>query len=238
MPPRILELVRPRSYSGLLTILVIVIVVSPLLDAIRFGARILDVLFVLALLSAIRDITDDARSHRWVLGVGAVAIASRIASLFVQPPPVWVSVIALGSTIALFLITIWSISRHVFRERSVTVDTIRGAVCVYLLLGFVWTMGYVVIFAYQPSAFPALDPTGESASIFASLQYFSFVTLTTLGYGDITPTGLIARQVALAEAIVGQLFIAVAIAWLVGMYRGEAERRGPLSDKSNDHDRS
>lgn len=232
------SLIRPSSYQGLLAILVLVIVVAPLLDSARIGARALEVLFILALLSAIWDLTGIERTDRWVIGVGSVAIISRLAIALVQPPPLWLSVGAVGATVALFAITIWAISRHVFRQQSVTADTIRGAICVYLLLGFIWTMLYLVVFAYDPSAFPALDPSGDAAGVYASLQYFSFVTLTTLGYGDITPAGLIARQIAMAEAIVGQLFIAVAIAWLVGMYRGEDERRGPPSGESNDHDRS
>jgi nicotinamide riboside transporter PnuC len=109
---------------------------------------------------------------------------------------------------------------------------------VYLLLGLVWTLGYVLVFAFEPSAFPAIDPTDDAAGIYASLQYFSFVTLTTLGYGDITPVGLVARQLAMAEAIVGQLFIAVAIAWLVGMYRGDRDRRDALSEEADDHEHS
>lgn len=238
MPPRFLDLVTPRSYSGLLAVLLIVIVVSPLLNAVRLGSRILDVLFVLALLSAIRDIAGEFRRHGWVLGVGAVAVVSRIVSALAHPPPGWLVVTAIGSTIALFVIAIAAISRHVFRSRTVTLDTIRGAICVFLLLGLVWTLSYLVVFAVDREAFPSIDPAGDSTTVYSTLQYFSFVTLTTLGYGDVTPHGLAARQLAMLEAIVGQLFIAVAIAWLVGMYRREDERRGPPSDDSNDHDRS
>lgn len=235
MPGRFRSLARPRSYSGLLTMLVVVIVVSPLLDAVRFGARTLDVLFILALLSAIRDIAGDERRHHWVVGIGAVAVLGRLVSAVVQPPPTWIGIVSIGATMAVFLIATWSISRHVFREPSVTTDTIRGAICVYLLLGFIWTMAYVLVFASDPSAFPALIPAGDPAGTYASLQFFSFVTLTTLGYGDITPAGLVARQLAMAEAIVGQLFIAVAIAWLVGMYRGSGgDRDGRSEERSED----
>jgi hypothetical protein len=225
------NLLRPRSYGGLMMILVLVIVVSPVLDTIRFGSRILDMLFVLALLSAIRDIAGDQRRHRWMLAVGAVAVVGRITSALWQTPPMWISVLAVGSTMALFLIAIWSISHHVFRERSVSTDTIRGAICVYLLLGFVWTLSYVVVASLDPSAFPDIDPLESPAASYNGLQYFSFVTLTTLGYGDITPHGNAARQLAMAEAIVGQLYIAVAIAWLVGMYRGAGDRGSEPSDR-------
>ena len=239
MPTTRHNLLRPRSYGGLMTILVLVVVVSPLLDSIRFGSRILDVLFVLALLSAIRDIAGDRRRHRMMLAVGVVAVVGRIISALWQPPPAWISVVALVSTMALFLIAIGSISRHVFHERSVSTDTIRGAICVYLLLGFVWTLSYVLVASLDPNAFPDIDPLESPAAMYNGLQYFSFVTLTTLGYGDITPHGNAARQLAMAEAIVGQLYIAVAIAWLVGMYRGEddhspepSEREGRTESRS------
>ncbi len=217
------SLVRPRSYSGLLTILVVVIVASPLLAAIPIGSKALDVLFVLALLSAIRDIAGDERRHHWILVVGAIAVLSRVASAVWSAQQTWLFLLTIGSTIALFLIATWSIARHVFRQPRVTVDTIRGAICVYLLLGIIWTLGFAVVTFFDHSAFPALDPVGDPAGVYNSLQYFSFVTLTTLGYGDITPHGLAARQLAVAEAIVGQLYIAVAIAWLVGMYRGDRD---------------
>lgn len=236
MPRTLRRLLRPRSYTGLLTILVVVIVISPMLEEIRLGSRIVDLLFALVLLSAIRDIAGDRRRHRWILVVGAVAVLSRIASAAIQTSPVWLFIVALGSSIGVFGMATWSISAHVFRQPRVTADTIRGAICVYLLLGLLWTMGFVGIAYFDRSAFPSLEPDAGFAAVYSSLQYFSFVTLTTLGYGDITPHGLAARQLAMAEAIVGQLFIAIAIAWLVGMYRGASDTSDVLSTEGEEHD--
>lgn len=228
------RLLRPRSYTGLLTILVLVIVISPVLEEIRFGSRTLEVLLAIVLLSAIRDIARDERRHLWILFIGAVAVVSRIGSAVLQPPPVWLFVVALGSTIGFFVIAAWSISQHVFRQQRVTADTIRGAICVYLLLGLIWTMAFIGVAYFDPSTFPSLDHSAGYAGVYSTLQYFSFVTLTTLGYGDITPHGLVARQLAMAEAIVGQLFIAVAIAWLVGMYRGRRGAEDRSREERND----
>jgi len=108
---------------------------------------------------------------------------------------------------------------QVFGEGPVTGHRIRGAVVIYLLLGAVWALFYQVVAMTIPGAFRL--PEGVSGSDSDALQrlmtYFSFITLTTTGYGDITPVHPLARTLAMCEALVGQLYPAITLARLVSL---------------------
>ena len=108
------------------------------------------------------------------------------------------------------------ILRYIFRQENVTLETIYGAIAVYILIGILWVFLYNLTELLHPGSFSlaeVLDAESKKA-----LYFFSFVTLTTLGYGDITPVSGPARSLAMLEAIVGQMYIAVLIARLVGMH--------------------
>jgi len=108
------------------------------------------------------------------------------------------------------------ILKYIFRQENVTLETIYGAIAVYILIGLVWVFLYNLTELLHPGSFSlAAVIDAESKK---SLYFFSFVTLTTLGYGDITPVSGPARSLAMLEAIVGQMYIAVLIARLVGIH--------------------
>ncbi|MEE2663016.1 MAG: potassium channel family protein [Myxococcota bacterium] len=108
----------------------------------------------------------------------------------------------------------------VLREQQVTTDTVLGGICVYFLIGIVWILLYALVIEFDPGAIliNGKPVSYEIAKGSSTLIYFSFVTLTTLGYGDVAPHSDVARMLAAGEAVVGQLFIAVMIARLVGMH--------------------
>jgi len=106
---------------------------------------------------------------------------------------------------------------QVFREGPITIQRISGAVVVYLLLGLMWALAYQLIELQQPGSFNFADAPAIGDTLSARLVYFSFVTLTTLGYGDITAVSPVARTLAMLEAVIGQLFPAILIARLVSM---------------------
>jgi hypothetical protein len=110
---------------------------------------------------------------------------------------------------------------------SVDVNKIIGAICIYLLLGLDWSFLYLFINMAIPNSFNGLSST-EIGNQLPELVYYSFVTITTLGYGDLTPVKPLARTVAFLEGFVGQFYVAVLVAWLVGMF---------LSSKDQNHKR-
>lgn len=109
-----------------------------------------------------------------------------------------------------------SILRFVFTTRKVTRHVIYAAVSAYILIGIAWSIVYTVLELFAPESFShSPGPYADNPTLFL---YFSFVTITTLGYGDILPLTPKAQALAVSEAMVGQIYMTVLIAWLVGLY--------------------
>ena len=109
---------------------------------------------------------------------------------------------------------------HLFREHRITGDMIMGAICAYFLMGLVWAFAYSTLEFFQPGSFQMPQGTVNQATF----AYYSYVTLTTLGYGEITPISAPARSFAILEAMIGQLYLAVLIARLVGIHIAQSSR--------------
>lgn len=124
---------------------------------------------------------------------------------------------AYAFALLLYLLVIRIMLARIFRAPVVTLDVIGMALCTYVLLGSLWTLFYLPVHNLDPGAFRDLATDGGGSAT-ASLTYFSYVTLTTLGYGDIVPVSEVARSLAILEALTGTLFLAVLISRLVGAY--------------------
>jgi hypothetical protein len=108
-----------------------------------------------------------------------------------------------------------SILTYVLQEQEVTADVIYGAIVVYLLMAIMWSFIYRVLETLHPDSFSfAQNAVGEKRTLFT---YYSFVTITTLGYGDITPTTGVAKAFSVLEAVIGQIYLVVLVARLVGI---------------------
>lgn len=107
------------------------------------------------------------------------------------------------------------ILRALLRTVRVSPDEIIGTVNLYLIMGFVWSYVYNIVEVHVPNSFN-VTATGEALS--SKLIYFSFVTLTTLGYGDITPQRPLAEMLTVVEAIIGQFYVAVVVTYLLSIY--------------------
>ena len=124
---------------------------------------------------------------------------------------------------------------YVVREQLVSANTIFASLCVYFLLGLIFAMVFVVVEVAMPGSFYISTGLGDLRSVqfgmfsnYSYFFYFSFVTLTTLGYGDITPVNLVAGTFASLEAVIGQLYLVIMVARLVGLHinrRGEFQIR-------------
>jgi voltage-gated potassium channel len=111
-------------------------------------------------------------------------------------------------------------AQHVFGGTQVDRNLLFGAMCVYLLMGLIWAILYGLIFQFLPGSFNGIEGVDGKAPM-DTLLYYSFVTLASLGYGDITPVAPLARTLAYLEAIGGQLYIAIMLAGLVGLFLHE-----------------
>jgi hypothetical protein len=114
---------------------------------------------------------------------------------------------------------------RVVRDRIVTFDTVAGAACAYFLLGVVWGDLFLLLDRWRPGSFaiPASWMVGPGRDLRSALMYFSFATLTTLGYGDIHPTDPAAGSLCAAEAVIGQLYLAIMIARMVGLHTSQRQ---------------
>lgn len=124
----------------------------------------------------------------------------------------------LGEAFALvfFCYTATIVLVHLFREDEITADVIIGSICVYLLLGIIWALGYSLLETWVPESFRL--PEGAQPLTGRVFLYYSFITLSTVGYGDITPLSAPARSLAFLEAVTGQIYLAVLIGRLVGIH--------------------
>jgi voltage-gated potassium channel Kch len=121
--------------------------------------------------------------------------------------------------IVFFLYVTRVIFENVARSKRVTRDTISGAIAVYLLLGILWAAAYRLLEAIHPGSFTGpLGINPETGVETPNYVYFSFTTLTTLGYGDITPATMPTKAVAILEAVAGPLYITILISQLVSKY--------------------
>lgn len=171
------------------------------------------------LLFAVYSISGTRRSLVTALVLGSPAILSQLVTFSV---PTLASIVVSGASSFVFLVyVIVVVFRSVLSGGKVTPGKIAGAVSVYLLLGILWAILYGVIAVVQPEAFNLPDAINFNEVMGRGGEYifiyFSFVTLTTLGFGEITPAAPIPRTLAWLEAMTGQLFIAISIARLVAL---------------------
>ena len=120
----------------------------------------------------------------------------------------------LSLDIVFLLIVVAILTLKIFSEDEVTGETIKGGISVYFMLGFLWSYAYLMVLFLDPGAISFPAPV-ERLSI---ITYFSFTTLTTLGYGDITPLSWMARNLVILQSTTGPIFLTVLIARLVGLH--------------------
>ena len=112
----------------------------------------------------------------------------------------------------------WMVAGQVLLTGSVDRNTMAGALALYLMLGMIWAVLYAIALEVWPDAISGIE-AGPWQESLAETVYFSFVTLTTLGYGDITPARPLTEILVVLEAVIGMFYIAVIVASLVGSFR-------------------
>ena len=150
--------------------------------------------------------------------IAAILVIPALLAVWTPDIPMHNTLLTIGYTCGLvvFAFAVISILKYLFTEETVTRQTISAAVAVYLLLALMWSFIYRLIENLYPGSFAvAHDKLQEAPNIYL---YFSMVTITTLGYGDISPTGSQAVSLSVLEAITGQIYLVVVVAWFVGLY--------------------
>ena len=154
--------------------------------------------------------------HRFWQAIGALAAILAVVVIGLILETAGLRYIHLMLMLGFFIWTTWLAARQVLFTGSIDDNKIVGAICIYLLLGLIWTMMYLLIAEAVPDAFNGLQQAPWYDN-FSELSYYSFVTLTTLGYGDITPNLPIPQFLAYVGAVAGLLYLAILVASLIGV---------------------
>ncbi len=239
MPLPAMQRYRPRRFLVLLVTLILLLVIQPMIQGFSSRGPVFDVLHSLVLMAAIMALFEGRWPKTLALILGVPALLGRWFAFllatsgddFVTLTEHFVEILFLGFVAITIL-------RAILTRPSISADSIYGAICAYLLLGLAWGTLYSVVEVTNPRSFQS---SGEMADALLSAEtresvsaYYSFVTLTTVGYGDITPVSPVARTLAWLEAMTGQFYIAVLVAFLVGIRVSQ----GPIKKKPADRSAS
>jgi Ion channel len=211
-----------RRFQLLLLALLVLLVAHPLLSGVP-GARLLyDALVTVVFLAAFLVVFADRKIRLPALVLGLPTLVGNLSGLVLPEPFRFWADLGFHTVAALFLgLTVAAILGSVYKEVSTTADSIYGAVCGYLLLGLAFGHLYCLLEAAAPGSFhmgeELMSHLQEEGHRRLLLTYFSFITFTTVGYGDITPVSEAARGLAVVEAVLGQCYLAVLMAELIGM---------------------
>jgi hypothetical protein len=198
--------------------MVLMFVFRPFLQEHLAFSYFLDIFVFLILLSAVYAIAQRRGTVITALFLVVTAEVLKVLSHGLGIPSLDILSNILGGLLLAY--TAVAILLYLFREDRITGDMIMGAVCAYFLMGLVWAFLYSTLEFFEPGSFHM--PAGSINQ--ATFTYYSYVTLTTLGYGEITPISMPARSFAILEAMMGQLYLAVLIARLVGTHIAQSSR--------------
>jgi Ion channel len=205
-----------RALSVFLLLLVVyMFVIWPVVRTVPALGLASDLLFSILLGAGVLTVVGH-RALQWTTGMFVLlAIAVRWAGILFGTPGLffWNVVLSLLATLAFLLIVLW----WVYREGPVTGHRVRGAVAAYLLLALCFSFAYALIENVHPGSFtlPLGGAEGLQTARSALFVYFSVVTLTTVGFGDISPVHPVARSLVMVEALIGALYPAILLARIV-----------------------
>jgi hypothetical protein len=216
MVPRRLGL-RRFPMLALLIALALLFLSFPLVEEVKGGDILVSVLLSLVLLAAILAVATRRRTLIIATLLAIPAVGGRWLNHL--RPDLVPKEIFLVAGFVLIAYVVGHLLRFVLRAPSVNIDVLCASISAYLMLGLMWTIAYWLVDQLTPGGAFSFNTSGGTRSMngFTGF-YFSFITLSTVGYGDITPASKIARWLAAMEAMTGLLYVAVLIARLVALY--------------------
>ena len=213
---------EPGRYGALLIVLITGYLVSAFIDA-RWVEALQVVLFTVAMVLALRSAAISRRVVRVVLATAIIGLPVMFFLSFSTATGdagsgianVWTGLVLLAAAVL--------IVHQVLAFGEVTLQSIYGAFSAYLVIGLMFASFFAAIYHFMDDKFFVL---GEVVNGTQTFQYFSFTTLTTLGYGDYTAAYSSGQAVAVMEALTGQIFLATLVARLVSSFRSTRDRQG------------
>lgn len=227
-PLPILEAFLKGRFSALLVSLVLLFLVAPLMPGDQtFADKMFGVLILAVLVSCLRAIARN-RGFFWFMlvftlvnvGLGSVEIISNMETEAFRS-------MVLAVRLSYFAVMFFSIMRYVLDSSPATADKICGAISAYMLMGVAWSFIYALFYQIDPESIRVPEQLLSTDTINSTWTlYFSFTTLTTLGYGDIVPQKSGVQSYAIMEAACGQIFLAVIVARLIALQITHQRKEG------------
>ena len=214
------ESISGKRFGWVLTLLISYLFLSPFIPADSNAALGVHFLLSLTLFFTARAVQKGHPERSIALVVMGLALLLYWLGIFQLVP--FSAESALLLFVVFYALLIYALTRQLLQADEVTKGVIAAALSLYLIIGLLWGACYALLNEMHGKAFSGTLIEQADTSHLHIFNYFSMVTLTTLGYGDITPQIPEAASLCQLEAIVGQFFTAVLVAWLVGTYRKPA----------------
>jgi hypothetical protein len=206
---------RTRRFIWLLGATVVLILLYPYLEDTAFGAE----LGGLVALGVVVIGVVAVRPHRYTFWVAtALGIATAALAIWALVTRTRGNPLVEGAFVSFYAVITLSVFIEVIQVRQVGWDTIFGALAVYLLIGLTFGSLYDLVETLRPGSFQWNVDAAQAHIGFRQLLFFSFMTLTTIGYGDITPVTTQTQSFAIVEGVMGTFYVAVLVARFVGIY--------------------
>jgi hypothetical protein len=224
--PSVIEGFHNRySARSFLITLVLLIVIYPFIERLQYGTLIISALVTLVLLSALPAIGGRRSTLVW----GIVLIAPALIGKWLNywDPDLMPAEIYLGSVILFCGFVVLHLFGFILRAPRVTTEILCAAIANYLMMALLWSFAYQLVAERFPKAFISnvgSDP-GQMLTGFEGL-YFSFVTLCTVGYGDIIPVSSLSRMLVMVQSVTGLFYVTIVVSRLVAMYSTEGIKSG------------
>ena len=205
------------SFVELLAALIALFAVTPFVEDLPRGDLIEGGIMTLVLISALLAVG----GRRKVFGFALLLLVPTIIAKWTHHsfPHLFSPTAYLACGLFFIGFVVANILGFILRASQVDAEVLCAGVSVYLLIGLLWAMAYVLLGGLAPDAFSfANEPSGSRTMTGFNAFYFSFTTMSTVGFGDITPVSKVARTLAVLEAITGMFYVAVLISRLVAMY--------------------
>ena len=217
---------RDKNFYFLLAALLVLMIVQPVISDL-YGERNLLFGYITFSMTLLLSIVSISQVRKWRATGVSLAVLGAIFSWLAFSLDNQLMLYLFLIVDLLFLVLVTSLAlQQIFFSESITIHNVVGALCVYILLGLIWAIAYYLVNLVMPGSFNGNLSANLHMQIYGFF-YFSFVTLTTLGYGDILPQTATARTLVYMEAILGQFYMATLVAGLVAVH---------LSNKIGDRD--
>jgi hypothetical protein len=212
---------RERPYRNIFVTLMAVILFDAVAPNYFARGRFADLMLAAILLAALFETVRSRHNGLWALVLGLPAIGARVLAAFREDTTIQNTTV-LTLTAVFFGFLIWNLLHDLNRSNRPTSERIFGALCAYVFIGLLFALVFTHMEYRRPGTFATsqeriVEPVTVESNLMPIFTYYSFVTLTTLGYGDISPVSGPAAMFAMLEAIIGQLFLVILVARLVGM---------------------